>query len=471
MKDRKQRMEFFSFYDRTAMERHLEAMAAKGWLLEKMGFLWTYRRTEPKKLRFSVGYYPNATGLEPETPEGQLAYQELCGHTGWVLAAFSGQMQVFYNEQENPTPIETDPALEVETFHRAAKKTYLPYYFVMLGISLLQVCFFGLQLIDAPIYHLCSTTWLFGLESWTIIFLMTAADLCGYSIWRHKAREAAENGEFLETKGCGWFQKLCLGLIAVSFLWWMTSLRASTAIWAALLALIPCTAAIIWTVTALKKRMKRAKVSARKSGVILAVTFFALAMAMAVGLSYAASQMQYLGVFEDDVEFYTVEDSPFPGDNTYRAFHDVLPLTVKDFLGGTDEGYSLKREVEESPLLRVEVMRQNMRLDRLKDEKEYYNMDYVIYSPKFQWVYDACKRESLGHLDGIDPDLVRFRYVSIDPAPWGAVKAYESRLPEEYEGSHNWPYLLCYEDRIVKISFDWEPTAEHRALVGEKLGK
>ena len=30
-------------------------------------------------------------------------------------------------------------------------------------------------------------------------------------------------------------------------------------------------------------------------------------------------------------------------------------------------------------------------------------------------------------------------------------------------------YLLCYDNLIVEISFDWEPTAEQMAIVGEKL--
>ena len=45
----------YSFYDRAGITSHLEQMAAKGWLLEKLGgYCWSYRRIEPKSLRFSV---------------------------------------------------------------------------------------------------------------------------------------------------------------------------------------------------------------------------------------------------------------------------------------------------------------------------------------------------------------------------------------------------------------------------------
>ena len=46
-------LQYFGFYDLDGMGRHLEKMAARGWMLEKMTtFGWHYRRMEPKRLRF-----------------------------------------------------------------------------------------------------------------------------------------------------------------------------------------------------------------------------------------------------------------------------------------------------------------------------------------------------------------------------------------------------------------------------------
>lgn len=129
MKDIKKKVEFFTFYDKTGIEKHLEQMASEGWLLEKMSaFRWTYRRIEPKKIHFSVSYYATITDFEPEPTEEQQAFNDFCEHSGWQLAASTMQMQVFYNENENPVPIETDPVLEVENIHRSVKKTVLVSY-------------------------------------------------------------------------------------------------------------------------------------------------------------------------------------------------------------------------------------------------------------------------------------------------------------------------------------------------------
>ena len=121
MKNTKRRYEVYSFFDYTGIAAHLTKMAEKGWLIEKLSnFGWTYRRIEPKKITFFISYFPKASDFDPEPTEEQKMFLDFCRHTGWELAASSAQMQIFYNDQENPIPIETDPAIEVETIHRAA---------------------------------------------------------------------------------------------------------------------------------------------------------------------------------------------------------------------------------------------------------------------------------------------------------------------------------------------------------------
>ena len=59
---------FYSFYDHTGMEQHFEKMAAQGWLIEKLGYFWRYRRIGPQALRFSVVYYSEASEFDPTKP-------------------------------------------------------------------------------------------------------------------------------------------------------------------------------------------------------------------------------------------------------------------------------------------------------------------------------------------------------------------------------------------------------------------
>ena len=56
-----------SFYDPEAIQRKLEQMAARGWMIQKVGNLfWTYTKIPPQKLRFAVTYFPGASEFDPK---------------------------------------------------------------------------------------------------------------------------------------------------------------------------------------------------------------------------------------------------------------------------------------------------------------------------------------------------------------------------------------------------------------------
>ena len=63
------------------------------------------------------------------------------------------------------------------------------------------------------------------------------------------------------------------------------------------------------------------------------------------------------------------------------------------------------------------------------------------------------------------PDVIVYK--AEDGKAWGANEAY--RLYDLEYGVEN-KYLLCYDNLLVEIDFDWEPTAAQKAVVSEKLG-
>ena len=95
MKNTKRRIEPLPFYDHTGISRHLEKMAAKGWMLEKLnGFCWQYRRMEPQQLRFAVTYFPTASQFAPAPVEGLQTFWDFCAEAGWILAADNAEDDV-----------------------------------------------------------------------------------------------------------------------------------------------------------------------------------------------------------------------------------------------------------------------------------------------------------------------------------------------------------------------------------------
>lgn len=96
------RMMPYAFYAHTAIREQLEAMAAKGWMIDKLGNLfWRYKRMEPRRLRFAVSYFPTASEFDPALTEGQLQLADYCEHDGWRFAAQWRQMQIFCTDDAN----------------------------------------------------------------------------------------------------------------------------------------------------------------------------------------------------------------------------------------------------------------------------------------------------------------------------------------------------------------------------------
>lgn len=329
MKELKRRLETFSFYDHTGIEKHLENMAEKGWLLSEINrFTWVYRRIEPKKLHFAVTYYPKASEFDPEPQEGQMIYQDYSAHTGWKFICSSAQMQIFCNEEENPVPLETDPAVEVQTIHKAAKKAFLLSYYILLAIAVLDTALFISRLLGDPIGLLSSTTQLSTGFCWALLFLLCVVELGGYYRWRRKAIKAAENGEFLDTRSHTLFQKIILAAALVALIYVFINMisvgnRMMLTIYTLMLAYM---ITLIVVVNAVKKFMKRKKASRTANLTVTLVVDFVLAFAMLAAITFGTLKASQAGLFNPGAETYEHNGS------TWILYQDELPLYVEDML-------------------------------------------------------------------------------------------------------------------------------------------
>lgn len=444
MKNRRYRLETFSFYDRTGIAAHLEHMAAQGWLLDKIGsFFWRYRRVPPEPLTFSVCYFPKASQFDPGPSEDQETFYDFCGHTGWTLAAASAQLQAFYSRQANPVPIETDPALEVETIHRSAKRSFLPSCAALAALGLLNLAFFLWRLSDDPIQTLSTSGYLLALVCWTVSLLASAVELLSYALWRHRALLAAEQGQFLAVKRYPLFQKMLIGVVLIALACWIAcEFRGGFP--AGMLLSMMATAVLIALIRGIQTALKRCRASARINRGITAAACVVLAVVMAVSLPYFLIRSL----------------------NRRATAQDELPLALEDLLEGDYTQGDRRLWRTDSPLLsRFEGQH------GARDGTGYRVLNYSVVIVKFPALYELCRESLLDRYDDRDdsrvPEGWKRYYVPADPAPWGAQEAYQ--LVNEDTGPWD-RYLLCYEGRLVEIDFDWTPTPEQMALAARRLG-
>ena len=466
MKELKRRLETFSFYDHTGIEKHLENMAEKGWLLSEINrFTWVYRRIEPKKLHFAVTYYPKASEFDPKPQEGQMIYQDYSAHTGWKFICSSAQMQIFCNEEENPIPLETDPSVEIQTIHKAAKKAFLLSYYILLAIAVLDTALFISRLLGDPIGLLSSTTQLATGFCWVLLFLLCVVELVGYYRWRRRAIKAAENGEFLDTHSHALFQKIILIAAIIALVYVFINLisvgnRMMLTIYTLMLAYM---ITLIVVVNAVKKFMKRKKASRTANLTVTLVVDFVLAFAMLAAITFGTLKASQAGLFNPGAETYEHNVS------TWILYQDELPLYVEDLQDVKFDGYIRENRHDESIFLGQKVVRQHPRRDT-GNAVNVPEMSYTLTIIKVPALYDLCKESILNkRSDTVVEEGIIFvdHYEEIDATPWLAEEAYQLHWSE---GVLN-KYLLCYKDRIVEIDFEWEPTEEQMKIVAEKLNK
>lgn len=437
----------FSFYDHTGMERHLEKMAQKGWMLEELSnWGWKYRAIEPQKLHFSVSFDTRASQFAPEPSEEQMMFQEFCQRSGWKLAASSGWMQVFYNEEEDPLPIQTDPEMEIRMVDKRARRM-VPAYVIYFVLGFLIGGGWCASLVTKPIQTLTTPSGVLLGLCWLCLFLYSAVDLIVYYTWRRRALAAAQRGEFLPTRGCHQLVYVVLAVMALGLVYWFIverrpGMRFLTG--GILLAYV----VILLAMNGTTKTLKRKKASAGLNRAATLGVDVVLAIVLIGGVSWLFFQGVQNGVFSitEQIE---------------------APLSASDLTGVEEEKYTTTVSAEMTPFLDRQVVQCRTGFDQTE---KLPGMKYILVELHVPWMYDACFRElcrdSVVEVARYTPkEITYLQYEAIDPAPWGAEEAYQFNLEGEFQQT----YILCWKDKLVQLEADWDLTAEQMAVAGEKL--
>ena len=455
MKNKKRRLEYFSFYNHTGIEAHFSEMAKKGWRIESISNLyWTYRRIEPRDIHFSVSYYPRASDFDPGPSQEQQTFHDFCAHTGWQLACTWHQMQVFYNEKEFPVPLDTDPVMEVDTVHRACRKNFLPSYYFLLALSLLMSAFFVAGIVMDPIGLLSSSSRLVTQFAYLCLFLISAVELAAYFSWYRRAKQEAQNGIFVDTPSTSRFQKAIMVFVLVLLVCWFANLFAADdpfLVWVAAIMLSGMFGVML-LVNGVKHGLKKAKVSRGWNRALTLLACFVFPTAL-------VSIVMYTGI------------SLSRSDWADRSFEKPmeLPFSVSDFMDA-DGAFYVETHNDNQTFLLGQMRVNAFPHWEAKDFHQLPDLRYTITTVRVPFLYEWCKDQMYRDLDETDNTEIPVGHRQIyrlqDPAPWGANEVY--RLYHEEGWYQNW-YLLCYDDKIMEIRFDWELTDADIAVVQQKM--
>ena len=149
---------------------------------------------------------------------------------------------------------------------------------------------------------------------------------------------------------------------------------------------------------------------------------------------------------------------------TWDIYDDELPLEIEQ-LADVEQRWSKRASFRESALVAYGEYEQEA---PFTEPQRDYRLEYEITDVKLPFLYDFVKRSLINaRQDEVTDDGYVFtdHYEAIDPAPWGALEAYQLH----WSGSVLDSYLVCWEGRIVEIRFYWPPSAAQIAKAAEIL--
>ena len=459
MKEMKRCFCNFSFYDQQAIQEKLEEMAESGWMLEKTGFMWTYKRIEPKKLRFSVTYFPNASDFDPSPTEGELTKIDFCRQDGWNLVTTWGVMQIFYNEDLDAVPIETEPVMQIENICRSMKKNVLLPQAVLSGMLLWNVVIRLSQWLRDPVGELSDPFSIYSVLMFSILTLACLYEIGFYFCWSRKAKAAAQNdGVFLPVRSKPIASWILMAVSALLLILSYTALRGPLGFVILWLCMVPF---IIVIGNLLKNMLKKRGVS-RNVNRIVSVCAVVLLTFLMLGLMTAAIIQ---GRMRFDSGKNVVGAYELYG-RTREIYNDPLPLEIEE-LADVNARWSKEADHQETLLLSSTEYRQYAVPTDGNDNVDERKLEYTVTEVKQDFLYDFIKQAVLNsRQDEIHDDFVfTDHYEPIDASVWNADDAYQLHWSESVLNT----YLIFWGNHIVEIKFYWEPTPEQIAITVENL--
>ena len=457
-------MPLYSFLDRKRVTDHLADMAARGWMLDRLGtWSWHYRRTEPKQLRFAVTFFAGAGRFSPAPAAGLDTFQDYCAQAGWHRAASSDQVQVFYSEDPAAVPIDTDPAAELENIRRSVGKPMVRSYLALLLICLLEVVQQCWQLLRDPVDTLANANGLLSYTACLPLLVLILASLVSYRRWLRRASAAAEAGlplpDLRSARGLSvlvivWSVLLIVGVFA--------SLSRSTGMVLLTTGMLLFLALTCFLADTARKALQHLRCPPWANLLVIVGICIAMFAGGTTGLFALMIRNAGSGWLEDHppVETYTAHGM------TWSVYADPIPLRVEDLIDIDYDGWSTEADVEWSPLAAHGEYRQDARLG----DGDLPELRYEIVTVKLPFLYGLCKRDFIQWVERDNDQLPMEyweEYLTVTAAPWGAEEVFQ-----RYSGAEPVnQFLLCWPDRMaeVKLPWDWRLTADQMAVIGEKL--
>lgn len=442
----------YSYYKE--IEKKLELYAKKGLFLEKMGpYFWTFKKTEPQNLKYTVTYFAEGSVFNPHPTDNQQTYFDYAKAAGWDFVCEYNQMQIFCSSLENPPEFETDEKEKLENIHKCMKKSFVISQLLMLLVFALNLFLRLNSLKRNPTDFLSSKIDLATLLMFFSIILYSSYTLINYFIWYNKSKKSVDMGcSIIENfnKPQRYFDIgyliFLFSLVGYMFIHLLTN--TAFGIIALSVVQLPLFALVFWgSITLLKRR----KFSANANKII------STSLLILTGVLYLGFIFYSIPRFN----FSERSNKPYTTVGEYRLYSDKIPLTCEDLYGHIDfEYYSYEADEENTPLLH----RNHYSQTRPPMKNAPPELEYSIYEPKFEFVKNIVVSDLIKLNDWSDRKLE-----TLDNAVFSTEKAYAFYYESPNGILFSGEYILVFTDKIIHIVAETPFTDEQIEIIKSKL--
>lgn len=117
------------------VEKDLEAMALKGWILHKilMNSIFIFKKDTAKELTYSISLFETETFFSAKRKEEIREFEELCEKIGWTYCTSSNVFHIYYKDKNSAANlIHTDIEEEFQLMERIRKRERTSIILLML---------------------------------------------------------------------------------------------------------------------------------------------------------------------------------------------------------------------------------------------------------------------------------------------------------------------------------------------------
>lgn len=460
------------FYDTASITNRLEQMAQKGWMIEKIkGNLYKYKKAEPKKVKFAVAYFPKVTSYEIYPTEKQRNYLDWCEQMGWQTVVLNKQLRILMSEDVNAVEIETDAMTQLGNIHATAKKIFVKNRLIAVINMIMVLTGFLLRFIADPLGFINDAISIPAVILAVFFGVKDVVYLFKYMRWHRKSAQTTEILPVKQNKKL----RLITTLMGLGVLLWAIYCLLTSAYRKFFFCIVVVMMAAVFISEFIKKdqlEMDRKPGDVRFASLLAGIVAFVIGyygivtMDISVSSHLTDKQKAYVEQMYGDMDISAfVRDIWYPADfdEVDGEMKDIFLLEMSDYNPDTRERGQFYYRIYKDGLMSYTEVRQ---------QTGGFTMQYSIYDADnlpgwfAQYVVQRTVTANI-FLSNKYPEL-KSTFKQIDSSLWKADRVY---CKYDSEGYKTGIYIICDNDRIVKINFESPNilTDERIKMIAEKL--